>query len=145
MSTSTTVFSEDAELKGQLCFTTKLEFNGRFEGEIQADGPLIVGEKALIKGDIHAAQSVIVIGKVKGNITSKDQVELKGHLYGDVKAKSFIISQGATFVGRSETLDGKSAGDEFNNIFTRLDSGKKSGGISSGPTSDSKDKEAKAA
>lgn len=127
---ASTFFSEDAELKGSLSFSTKLEFNGRFEGEIFADGPLVIGDKALIKGDIHTSSSVIIMGKVKGNVTAKQQVELKemGHLYGDVKAQKFLIAEGAVFVGRSDTLEGKAPTEDFNNIFSKLSS-KKAGGV----------------
>jgi cytoskeletal protein CcmA (bactofilin family) len=122
-----TVFSDDAELKGSLSFSSKMEFNGRFEGEIIAEGPLVIGEKALIKGDIVASSSVVIMGKVKGNISAKQQVELKemGHLYGDVRAPKFLISEGAVFVGRSDTLDGKGPADDFNNMFNRLTGGGK--------------------
>jgi len=118
----TTVFSEDAELKGTLSFATKLEFNGRFEGEIYAEGPLIIGEKAIIKGDIHASSTVSIFGKIKGNITTKDRLELKemAQVYGDVKSLKLAIAEGAVFVGHSETLESSGAPAEFANIFTRL-------------------------
>ncbi len=130
MNSTATIFSEDAELKGSLSFTSKLELNGRFEGEIIAEGPLIVGEKAIVKADITATSSVVIYGKVKGNINAKQQVELKemGHLYGDVRAPKFLIADGAVFVGRSDTLEGKAPANDFENIFTKLSGGKKSDG-----------------
>src|SRR3989339_1128499 len=88
----TSFFSEDAELKGSMSFVSKLEFNGRFEGEFFAQGPLVIGEKAVIKADISAAGAVIILGKVKGNITAKEKIELgpKAHLYGDVRSPKFM-------------------------------------------------------
>lgn len=118
-----TVFSEDTELRGALSFTTKMEFNGRFEGDVAASGPLIMGEKAVVKADIQSTSSVVIYGKVKGNITAKDKVELgpKAHLYGDVHSPKFMISEGAIFIGRADTLDGGAKpSDEFNNLFKRL-------------------------
>ncbi|MFZ5806099.1 MAG: bactofilin family protein [Verrucomicrobiota bacterium] len=122
-SQTSTVFSEDTELRGSLSFTTKLEFNGRFEGDLQANGPLIIGEKAVIKADIQATSSVVIYGKVKGNISAKEKIELgpKAHLYGDVRCPKFMISEGAIFIGRADTLDGTAKpSDEFSNLFKRL-------------------------
>lgn len=119
----TTIFSEDAELKGTLSFSTRLEFNGRFEGEIYAEGPLVIGEKAVVKGDIHASSGVTIFGKVKGNIITKERLELKerSHVVGDIKAQRLAIAEGATFVGKSETLESDQAeAQDFVNIFTRL-------------------------
>ena len=132
------IFSEDTELKGSLSFGTKLEFNGRFEGEIFANGPLVIGEKAIIKADINAAASVIIYGKVKGNIVAKDRIELgpKAHLYGDVRSPKFMISEGAVFSGKADTLDGASKStDAFSNLFKRLGSPENQQPSSSGSAS----------
>lgn len=117
-----TVFSNDAELKGTLSFATKLEFNGRFEGEMHAEGPLVIGEKAVIKGHIHSSAPVVIYGKMKGNIITTDRIELKdqAQLYGDVKAARLIVAEGATFVGRSDTPEGNKPEADFGNIFTRI-------------------------
>jgi cytoskeletal protein CcmA (bactofilin family) len=120
-----TVFSEDTELKGSLSFTTRLEFNGRFEGELLANGPLVIGEKALVRAEINATSSVVIYGKVKGNVVAKEKIELgpKAHLYGDVRSPKFMISEGAVFIGRVDTLEGGAKpSDEFNTLFRRLNS-----------------------
>lgn len=120
-----TFFSEDAELKGSLSFSNKMEFNGRFEGELIADGPLVIGEKAMIRGDVIASSSVIIYGKIKGNISAKERVELKdqGQLYGDVKSPKLLVADGAIFVGRSDTLDSSKPAADFGNMFNRLAKG----------------------
>lgn len=125
-----TVFAEDTELKGSLSFTSRLEFNGRFEGELMAEAPLIIGETALIKGDVISSSSVTVLGKVKGNITAKDRVELKekAHLYGDVRSPKLCIREGAIFVGRSDSLDGSNPSGDFDNLFDRLGNSNSSSG-----------------
>ena len=132
----TSYFSEDTELKGSLSFTTKLEFHGRFEGEFFANGPLVIGEKAVVKADINATSSVVIYGKVKGNISAKEKVELgpKAHLYGDVHSPKFMISEGAVFIGRADTLEGDAKpAEDFINLFKRLAGGGKGG--SSSPAS----------
>jgi cytoskeletal protein CcmA (bactofilin family) len=119
------VLSEDVEFKGTLSFSSRMEVNGRFEGEILADGPLVIGDTAVVKANISAESSVLIRGKVQGNIESKDKVELASNaqLFGDVRCPKFSLAEGAIFVGKSDTLGGKPSTD-FSSIFTRLDKAK---------------------
>jgi cytoskeletal protein CcmA (bactofilin family) len=122
-SSSVAVISEDVEFKGVLSFANQLEINGRFEGEIQAEGPLVIGESAIVKASIKSESNVVVRGKVQGNIQAKEKVEVVGNaqLYGDVSAPKFSLAETAVFVGKSDTLVGKPPVSDFANIFTRLD------------------------
>ena len=121
------ILSEDVEFKGTLSFSSRMEVNGRFEGDIQADGPLVIGDTAIVKANITAESSVLIRGKVQGNIDSKDKVEVASNaqLFGDVRCPKFSLAEGAVFVGKSDTLGGKPVTD-FSNIFTRLDKSKSS-------------------
>jgi cytoskeletal protein CcmA (bactofilin family) len=96
------VLSSDVEIKGKVKFTNDLVVDGLIEGEIYSDGSLTVGENARIKAEIHT-RSVVVYGKVHGNITVTDRVELKANaeLIGDIKAATISIEAGAIFVGQS--------------------------------------------
>lgn len=118
-----TVLSEDVEFKGTLASSNALALHGRFEGEIIANGPLEIGGKGMVKGDIHGAASVVIHGKVKGNVHAKEKVELgpTAHLYGDIRSPKFVISEGAIFVGRVDTLEGGARPvEDFSNLFKRL-------------------------
>lgn len=130
MSNGQAFFSEDVEFKGTLCFSSKFELNGRFEGDIQAEGPLVVGDKALVKANITGV-AVVIRGKVQGNVTATERVELTAgaHLYGDVRTPKFTCSDSAVFVGSSNTLEGKQPAQDFGQIFTKM--AKSSGGKSS--------------
>ena len=90
------------EVKGTLKFTNDLIVDGRIEGEIQSDGNLTIGENARIKAEIRTA-TVTVHGKVHGNITATDRVDLKAgaEVVGDIKAKILTMEPGAIFVGKS--------------------------------------------
>ncbi len=130
---STAILSEDVEFKGVLNFNSSMEIHGRFEGQIFAEGDLVIGESALVKADIQSSSSVVIRGKVQGNVTAKEKVEIssKAQLYGDVTAPRFILAEGAAFVGSSRTSDKTSPPSDFSNIFTRLDK-PKSGSSPSG-------------
>ncbi len=96
------VLSTDVEIKGVVKFTNDLVVDGKIEGEIHSDGNLTVGENARLKAEIKTA-TVVVYGKVYGNLTATDRVELKAsaEVVGDIKAKTLSIEAGAIFVGKS--------------------------------------------
>jgi len=99
---SRNVLSSDVEIKGTVKFTNDLVVDGRIEGEIQSDGNLTVGENARLKAEIKT-NTVVVYGKVHGNIIANEKVELKAtaEVVGDIKAKILSIEPGAIFVGKS--------------------------------------------
>jgi cytoskeletal protein CcmA (bactofilin family) len=105
------LLSNDVELKGSIKFANEFTFDGKIEGEISSgEGILTVGENGDVRGEIKA-KSVIVMGKVQGNITVNERCELRSRsaLIGDLKASRLIIEEGATFVGKSEVTPNKNA------------------------------------
>jgi cytoskeletal protein CcmA (bactofilin family) len=100
----------DVEIKGNLKFSGELTFDGKIDGEIQTDGVLNLGDSATVNGNINA-QSVIVRGKVNGNIVAKEKIELKTktELFGDIRAAKLSVEEGVTFVGKTEVNPNKIA------------------------------------
>jgi cytoskeletal protein CcmA (bactofilin family) len=96
------VLSSDVEIKGSVKFTNDLVIDGKIEGQISSEGNLTIGENARIKAEISTA-TIIVYGKVHGNLTATDRIELKAsaEVVGDIKAKVLSIEAGAIFVGKS--------------------------------------------
>jgi cytoskeletal protein CcmA (bactofilin family) len=96
------VLSSDVEIKGTMKFQHDLIVDGKIEGDIHSTGNLTVGENARIKAEIRTG-TVVVYGKVHGNMTAVDRVELKSsaEVIGDIKAKTLTIEAGAIFVGKS--------------------------------------------
>lgn len=108
MSSSKNILSNDVEIKGSLKFSNDLIIDGKIEGEVMSDGSLTVGENAHVKGEIKT-KSVVIFGRVEGNITVTERCELKANavLEGDVSAGTLSIEEGATFMGQSSV--GRSA------------------------------------
>jgi cytoskeletal protein CcmA (bactofilin family) len=96
------VLSSDVEIKGTVKFANDLVVDGKIEGEVFSDGNLTIGENARIKAEVKTA-TVVVYGKVHGNLTATDRIELKAtaEVIGDIKAKTLSIEAGAIFVGKS--------------------------------------------
>ena len=102
------MLGSDVEIKGNLKFSGELNFDGKLDGDIQTDGTLNLGDTATVNGNINA-QSVVVRGKVNGNITAKEKIEIKtkAELFGDIRAARLVIEEGVTFVGKSEVNPNK--------------------------------------
>src|SRR6201998_1186880 len=101
------ILSSDVEIKGSIKFQKELLIDGKVEGEINSEGVLTIGENADIRGEIKT-KSIVVFGKVHGNITVNERCELKSKctLQGDLKAARLVIEEGATFIGKSEVTSG---------------------------------------
>jgi cytoskeletal protein CcmA (bactofilin family) len=106
--TTKNTLGSDVEIKGNLKFSGELTFEGKLEGEIQTDGILNLGDSATVNGNINA-QSVVVRGKVNGNITAKEKIEIKtkAELFGDIRSAKLIVEEGVTFVGKTEVNPNK--------------------------------------
>ena len=106
--TSKNVLNSDVEIKGNLKFSGELTLEGKLEGEVQTDGVLNLGDTAVVNGNINA-QSVVVRGKINGNIYAKEKIEIKAkaELFGDIRATKLVVEEGVTFVGKTEVNPNK--------------------------------------
>jgi cytoskeletal protein CcmA (bactofilin family) len=105
---SKNLLNSDVEVKGMLKFSGELTFDGKVDGDINSDGMLNLGDNAVVKGTIDVG-SVVVRGKITGNIVAKDKIELKAktEMFGDVRAAKLVIEEGVTFVGKTEVNPNK--------------------------------------
>src|SRR3954469_8385387 len=109
-SNSKNVLNSDVELKGTLKFSGELTFDGKLEGDVNSDGTLHLGDNAVIKGNINV-NSVIVRGKINGNVVAKEKIDIKTktELFGDIRSPKLVIEEGVTFVGKTEVNPNKVA------------------------------------
>ncbi|GEM_PF-1624589 len=115
------MINEDVEIRGELAFGERLDFNGRFEGTIQSDGYLTVGEAALVKGNVYVG-SALIAGKIQGEVVVADRLHLKPEaiIHGDVKAASIVIEDGAYITGKIITTPNERSSVDFSLLFSRL-------------------------
>ena len=78
-----------------------IRVDGRIDGDVITSGRLVVGERAVVEGNVTCL-SVDVLGRVIGNICASSQVVLKmsAVVQGDISASSVAIHAGAQFNGR---------------------------------------------
>jgi len=107
---SKNVLNSDVEIKGTLKFAGELTFDGKLDGDITSDGTLNVGDNAVVKGNLNV-NSVVLRGKINGNVTAKEKIEIKAktELFGDIRSAKLVIEEGVTFVGKSEVNPNKVA------------------------------------
>jgi cytoskeletal protein CcmA (bactofilin family) len=107
-SNSKNVLASDVEIKGNIKFSGELSFDGKLEGEVQTDGVMNLGDSAVVNGNISAS-SVIVRGKITGNIQAREKIEIKAkaELFGDIKAAKLVIEEGGAIVGKIEVNPNK--------------------------------------
>lgn len=95
-------------VKGELSGSEDLYVDGEVEGTIALqNNTLVVGPNSRIRANI-SAREVIVHGKVDGNITGAERVELKSSsvVSGDVSTPRIVIEDGAFLKG---SVDSQSA------------------------------------
>src|ERR1700716_3537190 len=88
-------------VKGELSGSESLYIDGRVEGAINLPGNRVtVGRNGQVQANVNARE-VVVLGKVKGNITASDRVDIRneGSLTGDVVCQRISIEDGAFFKG----------------------------------------------
>jgi cytoskeletal protein CcmA (bactofilin family) len=88
-------------IKGEVTGSEALYIDGRVEGSINLPGNRVtIGRNGVVSANINARE-VVVIGKVKGNMTASDRVDIRneGSLTGDVIAARISIEDGAYFKG----------------------------------------------
>src|SRR6201994_4380263 len=88
-------------IKGEVTGSESLYIDGRVEGAINLPGNRVtVGRNGQVQANINAKE-VVILGKVKGNVTASDRVDIRneGSLGGDVTCQRISIEDGAWFKG----------------------------------------------
>jgi cytoskeletal protein CcmA (bactofilin family) len=88
-------------IKGDLSGNEDLVIEGKVEGKVELpNNQLTIGANGLAKAEIHA-KTVVVIGKVAGNVRGTERIEIQatGIVDGDVAAPRLVVAEGAVLNG----------------------------------------------
>ena|ERR1700688_3040632 len=87
-------------VSGKLSFDGPARIDGQVDGEIHAKESIVIGESAVVTAQIKAA-SVVVAGKISGDIVAAQRIEIRpsAKVLGNVTAPVLIIHEGALFEG----------------------------------------------
>lgn len=89
-----------SRVTGQLNFQGAAKIDGIVDGEIQCQGRLVIGEGAEVRAKI-TGQTVVVHGRVEGNVVAKERLELvsPAKLYGNIVTPRLTVGEGVVFDG----------------------------------------------
>jgi len=89
-----------SKISGKLSFEGPARIDGQVDGEINAKEVLTIGESAVVTAQIHAG-SVIVSGKVSGDIVAAQRIEVRpsAKVLGNLTSPVLVIEEGALFEG----------------------------------------------
>ena len=109
--------SAGSVFKGEISSPNDIRIDGTFEGKVFSKGRVVVGEKAVVKGDI-ICQNVDFWGVIEGNFYVKDTLSLKGgcKVDGDLHIKRLQVELDARFNGNCKML----AEGEFDKLAAQL-------------------------
>ncbi|MBF6568261.1 MAG: polymer-forming cytoskeletal protein [Candidatus Binataceae bacterium] len=101
-----------SRVSGKLSFEGAARLDGQVDGEINAKDSLTIGETAVVTAQINAG-SVIVAGRVSGDITATQRLEIRpsARVVGNLAAPILVIHEGASFEGHC-TMQPEGARDE---------------------------------
>jgi cytoskeletal protein CcmA (bactofilin family) len=100
---TTGVIGKGIEIKGTLSGAGDLVVEGRVEGEIALKNMLTIEESGEVQADVEV-ESIIVNGRMSGNIEANDKVHVSStaRMVGDIKSPRVVIEDGARFKGSIE-------------------------------------------
>lgn len=97
---ATSILASGCRFKGEIEVQGTFRIEGEFEGTIRHPDHLVVGKTGHVKGSIYA-KSAVIGGRVDGNVTADDKIELQSGsvLEGDIKTRRLVIDEGVVFEG----------------------------------------------
>ncbi len=97
----TSVLGTGINWKGSLHGSGGVRIEGTFDGDIAVRGLVVVGETGRVTCPELRANTVIVAGAVRGNITAeKLDIRATGRVWGDVTTVAFSTEEGAFLRGQ---------------------------------------------
>lgn len=98
-----------SRFEGKLSFDEMVRLDGHFSGEIKSSDTLIVGETAVMQGDIQVG-ALILSGRFSGKIVATDRVELRApaQVEGSIETPNLVVEEKVIFNG--DIVMGKGAG-----------------------------------
>ena len=100
-------------IKGEIQSPYDIRIDGTFEGKVQTKGRVVVGESAMVKGDV-ICENADLWGKIEGNLYVKDTLSLMEGcaMEGNLHVKRLSVELGSTFNGNCRMISEA----EFNKV-----------------------------
>jgi cytoskeletal protein CcmA (bactofilin family) len=92
---------QGVKVEGTLEISGTFRVDGHIVGTIRCKDRLIIGEKALVEGDVESA-IVLLSGKVQGSVRTTNRLEVSptGVIEGEAHTPTLVIEAGGVIEGR---------------------------------------------
>lgn len=109
--------AEGVFFKGHLIIQGSLYVEGKFEGKIDLDEDLIIGERGKVRTNIFARR-VVIEGILIGNIHAKEEVVLKNSakVIGNIQTENLFMDKGVIVLGNVKITSDKYTLEQISNI-----------------------------
>jgi len=101
----TVILQKGCRLEGRLQFEGTARIDGEFKGEIFTPDILLIGEEAMVSGQIEA-DVVVISGRFTGDIFATQRVEVLAPavVRGSIQTGVLQLEEGAIFDGKTKML-----------------------------------------
>ena len=100
-----TLIAEQCTLEGDLTTQNSIKVDGRIQGTLRAEGRAIIGETGVVKGDVHAAD-LLVLGRLEGNVFAQRlHLQATANIHGNITTESLQVDPGARYHGSVSMKD----------------------------------------
>lgn len=98
-----TLISAGTSLTGDVESNSDLRIDGTINGNVRCASRVIIGAAGFVDGHIESTQAEVA-GRVQGNISVKELLQLKGQciVQGNIAAAKLLIEPTATFNGKCQ-------------------------------------------
>jgi cytoskeletal protein CcmA (bactofilin family) len=85
---------------GKLHFQGAVRIDGNFQGEVVSEGTLVIGQDAVVDGQVKVGQ-LVLSGRIKGEVEAKNKVGLHktANLQGNIRTPVLVVEEGAVLEG----------------------------------------------
>ncbi len=97
--------SAGTEVQGNLISQSDIRIDGVFEGDMVTSGKLVLGDNAVIRGNIICS-SADIWGTIEGELCAKESIAFKStsSFSGNLKTNKICIEMGAAFSGNCKII-----------------------------------------
>ena len=116
-SASCCILEKDSSIKGEFKSECDFRVDGNFEGSIETNGKVVIGENGRVEGTV-VCSSADIEGAINGIIHVKDLLSIRstGEVKGDVVMSKLVVESGAIFNAKSSMKDENAEDSSIKNI-----------------------------
>ncbi len=95
-----TIIGSEMDLNGELFSNDDIRIDGKFVGDLQTNGKIVISKSGYVEG-ILKAKNIVIVGKAKGDFEAESNFKISdgGFFEGSVKSRYINITELAHFEG----------------------------------------------